>query len=277
MTGNESIAQQLGQAMTERGDVHLIGESLPLSGTASPLLRAHPDRCHLLPAADATLVGIAIGLAMTGAKPVVELSGPKALWGALQQLGQESMGLQGEFAGTLVIRVPLRPDDMNPLAVLEGLQQITVACASNSADAAVLVQAALTQPRTTVLLEPITVLAASGGVAGPADFGKAVIVDPGTHVTIAAWGDGVAAAQSAARSLAADGIDAEVIDLRTLHPIDTETLTTSVRKTGRLVLVNGNATMLQSVTDQAFLRLESPPCIAGIDQIMSMARAAVHY
>ena len=187
------------------------------------------------------------------------------------------MGLQGEFAGTLVIRVPLRPDDMNPLVVLEGLQHITVACASNSADAAVLVQAALTQSRTTVLLEPITVLAASGGVAGPADFGKAVVVDPGTHVTIAAWGDGVAAAQSAARSLAADGIDAEVLDLRTLHPIDMETVTTSVRKTGRLVLVNGNATMLQSVTDPAFLRLESPPCIAGIDQIISMARAAIHY
>ena len=89
MNGTEAIAAILSQAMGQDASVHLIGEALPLSGAAAPMLAAHPERCHLLPAADASLLGIAIGIALSGGKPVVELSGTAALWGALQQLGQE--------------------------------------------------------------------------------------------------------------------------------------------------------------------------------------------
>ena len=277
MTGSESIAQTLHEAMTKSTGIHLLGEALPLSGAAAPLLSAHPDQCHLLPASDATLVGTAIGIAISGAKAVVELSGPEALWGAIQQLGQESAALHGEFLTTLVIRVPLRPGSPNPLPLFDGLEHIRVASPASPADAGALFQAALDTPGVTVLLESVSILAEAGGIAGEARLGAASVTSEGAHLTIAAWGDGVQAAQRAARSLRTEGIDAEVIDLRSLSPLDTATIKQSVHKTGRIVVVNGSPQMLQSVTDHAFLRLESPPANATPDQILSKARAAVHY
>ena len=277
MTGIENIAKILSQAMAENKQIHLLGEALPISGTATPILSSHPNRCHLLPAADATLIGLAIGIAISGGKAVVELSGPEALWGALQQLGQEASALQGEFEATLVIRVPMPPNPFNPLSLFDGLEHINVVSPSNSADAGALFEAALNTAGVTILLEPITVLAESGGTAGKPTIGSAEVITSGSHVTIAAWGDGVTLAEKASRSLRSEGIEAEVIDLRALFPLDIETLGHSVHKTGRLVLVNGSPKTLLSLTEHAFLRLESPPVNAGFDQILSKARAAVHY
>jgi pyruvate/2-oxoglutarate/acetoin dehydrogenase E1 component len=77
------------------GDVHLLGEALELSPATRGLLAVAPKQVHLLPAADATLIGLAVGLAMSGSRAVIELSGPAALWGILQQLGQEATLLSG--------------------------------------------------------------------------------------------------------------------------------------------------------------------------------------
>jgi len=277
MNGTDTIAAVLSQTMGEDATVHLLGEALPLSGGAAPMLAAHPDRCHLLPAADASLVGIAIGIALSGGKPVVELSGTEALWGALQQLGQESVALQGEFKGTLVIRVPVTPDAHVPAPLLSDLAHVQVASPSNPADAGVMLKAALRRPGVSVLLEPITILAEAGGVAGPEDLGTASTLQDGEHITIGAWGAGVEAALKAARTLRAEGIEAEVIDLRSLAPLDAETLSASVHKTGRLILVDGSAAMLRSATTASFLRLESPPTLAGPDQIITKARAAIQF
>jgi pyruvate dehydrogenase E1 component beta subunit len=277
MNGIDAIGSVLAKEMASNSAVHLLGEALPLSGAAAPLLSAHPERCHLLPAADATLVGVAIGLALAGCKPVVELSGTEALWGALQQLGQEAAALSGEFRSTLVLRVPLTPDSPNPAAILQGLNHINVASPSSAADAAALLSAALADGGVTVLLEPIVVLAESGGAAGDPRLGRARVVDAGDHVTIAAWGPGVEAATKAASTLFSEGISAEIIDLRSLAPLDTETLSASVNKTGRLVLVDGGAEMLQLATEASFTRLESPPALATTSTITSTARAAVLY
>jgi len=277
MTGSESIAHALHEAMTNNSSIHVLGEALPLSGAAAPLLSAHPGQCHLLPASDATLVGTAVGIAMSGARAVVELSGPEALWGAIQQIGQEAASLHGEFQSTLVIRVPLTPDSPNPLPLFDGLDHIRVVSPASPADAGVLIQAALDSPGITVVLEPLTILSEAGGISGEARLGSASIATEGDHVTIAAWGDGVSAAHRAARSLSTEGISAEVIDLRSLSPLDSSTLQASVHKTGRIVVVNGSPEIMQTITEQAFLRLESPPANASTDQILSMARAAVHY
>ena len=277
MNGTEAIAAILSQAMGQDASVHLIGEALPLSGAAAPMLAAHPERCHLLPAADASLLGIAIGIALSGGKPVVELSGTAALWGALQQLGQESAALQGEFQGTLVLRVPVEPGASVPLPVLSGLHHVQVVSPSNATDAGLMLQAALARAGVTIILEPLTVLGEAGGVAGSEDLGKATTVQAGAHVTIGAWGAGVEAALKASRTLRAEGIDAEVIDLRCLAPLDAGTLSASVHKTGRLILVDGSADMLRAATSASFLRLESPPTLADPDQIITQARAAIQF
>jgi pyruvate/2-oxoglutarate/acetoin dehydrogenase E1 component len=277
MNGTETIADTLSQAMAADAAVHILGEALPLSGAAAPMLAAHPERCHLLPAADASLVGIAIGIALSGGKPVVELSSTEALWGTLQQLGQESAALHGEFQGTLVIRVPVSPGVTPPPPLLADMPHIQVASPSSAADAGFMLKSALGRAGVTVLLEPLTVLSEAGGIAGAEGLSKANIVQDGEHITIGAWGAGVEAALTASRTLRAEGIEAEVIDLRSLAPLDTASLSTSVHKTGRLILVDGSAEMLRAATTSSFLRLESPPTLVGSDQIITQARAAIQF
>ncbi len=279
MNGAQHIEATLTEAMAANDAVHILGESLPLSPASSRLLEQYPDRCHILPAADATLIGLAIGMAISGKTPVVELSGTEALWGALQQLGQEASNLSGEFASTIVVRVPISADSYNPAALLEGLNGVAVASPSNPADAGVLVKAALAHRGVTVLLEPVSVLCAEGGVAGPPTLGTAHLVSEGDHITLLSWGDGVDAASKAARVLSSDGISAEVLDLRSLCPLDTNTIGESVSKTGRVLVVGASNAVLAASIDASFLRLESPPADAGISVsvIASKARAAVHY
>ena len=279
MNGAAHIASALSQAMDASDAVHVVGEALPLSTAAAALLSKHPHRCHLLPAADATLVGVAIGLALAGKKPVVELSGTDALWGAVQQIGQEGAGLSGEFGATLVVRVPIGADSGSALKLLDGIPSVNVASPAEPADAAVLLDAALDNPGITILLEPQSVLSTSGGHAGEPSLGRARVITEGAHITLAAWGDGVEAATTAARALGREDISAEVIDLRSLHPLDADTLSSSVNKTGRLVLVGTGNRILNSAVEAAFLRLESPPATVAAtpELITDKARAAVHY
>jgi|GEM_PF-1505746 len=279
MNGAAHIAAALAESMSKSDAVHIVGEALPLSAAGSSLLSAYPDRCHLLPAADATLVGFAIGLALAGKTPVVELSGSSAVWGALQQLGQESTALSGEFAATIVLRVPIHAPSEHTLRMLDAMPHIKVLCPSDAADAAPLMHAAIEQAGVTVVLEPASVLGASGGQAGVPAIGEARCIAEGDHVTIAAWGVGVDAAQAAARTLDREGISAEIIDLRSLAPVDIDTLSVSVNKTGRLILVGANTAILNQAVKAAFLRLESPPATvdATPESITTEARAAVHY
>ncbi len=277
MIGAQNIEKALTEAMAANDSVHLLGESLPLSPVCGSLLTQHPERCHLLPAADASLVGVAIGLALAGKTPVVELSGPEALWGALQQLGQESAALTGEFSATMILRVPLGPGALDPGPLLDGMAHLQVASPSDAADAGALFKTALDSVGVTVLLEPLEVLGASGGAAGTGQ--EARVVEEGEHVSLIAWGPGVNAAKGAAKILRQEKISAEVIDLRSLSPLDTKTIAQSVNKTGRVIMVGGSASMLSETIQTAFLRLESPPVQVGqsANAIASKARAAVQY
>ncbi len=277
MIGAQHIEKVLSDAMAANDTVHLVGESLPLSPACSGLLVQYPERCHLLPAADASLVGVGIGLALAGKTPVVELAGPEALWGAIQQLGQETLALNGEFSANMILRVPLGPDAMDPTPLLNGMPHSHVASPAEAADAGALVQTALSSAGITVILEPLEVLGASGGTAGTGH--QARVAEEGQHVTLLAWGHGVQAAKGAAKILRQDQISAEVIDIRSLSPLDPETVAQSVNKTGRVVVIGGSANMLSETIQTAFLRLESPPVQVGqsANAIASKARAAVQY
>ena len=255
MTGAAHITNVLAQKMGEDDTIHLLGESLPLSPVCSPLLVQYPERCHLLPAADATLVGVAIGLALAGKKPVVELSGPEALWGALQQIGQEAANLSSEFDSTLVLRVPLAPNAMDPSTLLAGVRNIRVVSPAEPADAGTLIDTAINSSGVTVSLEPLTVLGSSGGTSGTGL--EARVLDAGDHVTLIAWGPGVVEAKNAAKTLNKEGISSEIIDLRSLIPLDVDTVATSVNKTGRVIMVGGSSLMMNTTINAAFLRLES--------------------
>ena len=277
MTGAAHITQVLAKHMNDDDSIHLLGESLPLSPVCSQLLVQHPQRCHLLPAADATLVGVAVGLALAGKTPVVELSGPEALWGALQQIGQEASTLSGEFNTSIVLRVPMGPDCVDPTPMLTGIDNLQVLSPAEPADAGVLVQSALQSPGVSVVLEPLSVLGSSGGTAGT-DL-RARLVQEGDHLTLLAWGAGVSHAEAAAKTLGKEGVSVEILDLRSLAPLDVAAITTSVNKTGRVVMIGGSGLMMNTTINAAFLRLESPPAqvAQAANDIVTKARAALQY
>ena len=277
MTGAQNITAVLSETMATEDSVHLLGESLPLSPVCAPLLIKHAERCHLLPAADATLIGVAIGLALAGKKPVVELAGPEALWGAIQQIGQETSAFSDEFGITMIVRVPLGPAAMDPSGMLADLKHIRVVSPAEPADAGSLIESALGSNGVTIVLEPLSVLGTSGGTSGT-DL-NARIIEEGDHLTLLAWGSGVQEAKKAAKTLRKEGISSEIVDLRVLAPLDTETVGKSIKKTGRVIMVGGSGTMMNSTINAAFLRLESPP--VQVEQsttaIVSQARVATQY
>jgi len=273
------LRNTLRRIVAEHPAVHVLGESLELSPATSGLMGAHPDRVHLLPAADATLVGTAVGMALTGAQPIVELAGGPSLWGALQQLGQEAGALTGpEFAVSVVVRVPLAPGEQAPLDLLAAVPGLTVAAAASAEAAAELVEAALAARGPVVLLEPAESMARSAAATGGA-LGTAQVVRSGDHVSLVAFGAGVGAALDAADTLAADGISAEVVDLRTVAPLDVDTVGASIRHTGRPIFVGTSATTMVAAIQAGFLRLESPPTTVGAsaDAIVHAARQSLSY
>lgn len=279
MTGQIALASVLREAVLGDAAVHVLGEALELGAATRGLGALAPGRVHLLPAADATLLGVAVGMAMGGARPVVELAGPEALWGAIQQLGQEAAPLGGEFDAPVVVRVPLVPGAPDPAALLTSVPGLTVAAAGQAGEGAALLRAALRARGPVVLLEPQDVLAGAVEPAEDLPLGRARVLRAGAHATALCWGAGVGAALAAADALAGDGVALEVIDLRTLAPLDAATLGESVRKTGRVVLVGGAGAALGSAVREAFLRLEAPPVEAGADaaQIAAAVRAALNY
>ncbi|HCH64920.1 MAG: hypothetical protein CL927_06395 [Deltaproteobacteria bacterium] len=269
----------LRRIVAEHPSVHVLGEAIELSPVTTGLLGTYPDRVHLLPAADATLVGTAVGMALTGAKPIVALSGGPALWGALQQLGQEAASLTGaEYAVPVVVRVPLAPGEQAPLELLASIPGLTVAVAGSAEGAAELLEASLSVRGPVVLLEPAEAMGRKGSGSGVA-LGRAHKLRDGDHVSLLALGAGVGAAVQAADTLAAQGVSAEVVNLRTLSPLDHDTVGASIRHTGRAVIVGTSLAPLTAAIEAAFLRLESPPRAvkSNVEAIVSAAQSAITY
>lgn len=281
MNAYQAINSLLSHALREQ-NVHVLGEALELDPATQGLIAQAPQRVHLLPAADASLVGVGIGLALSGARPVITLSGPDALWGAIQQLGQEAAPLRtvGEFAAPVVLRVPVAPGEAISMGLLERLEGIVVASPSTPGDAVSMLRAALASDRPVVLLEPREVLSQQMvDTAQPTPLVAAHVVRPGAHASVLAWGAGVASAISAAEALDAEGISVEVIDLRTINPLDRSTIAESVSRTGRPIVAGAPEGVLLSVVQSAFLRLESPPTLAngGVAALTQAIRSMVHY
>lgn len=261
-----------------------VGRAGGIGGSSAGLAELHPDRVIDLPVADRGTAGFALGLALAGRPVVVELSGTGRLPALLEVL-TEAGASAGEFSVPLVVRVPYGSEPGIDAPVgrwLLDLPGVRVVCGSSPGAVGALLRAALASRGPTVLLEPRSVTAARGSLEPGAT--AAQVVREGRHVTLVAWGDGVAAAERAADTLAADGIEADVIDLVSLAPLDRALVGRRVRATGRLVVVHpddpGLARRVRELAlDEAFLHLEAPlaEARAEADAIVRAARAAVEY
>jgi 2-oxoisovalerate dehydrogenase E1 component beta subunit len=246
------------------------------------------DRVIDTPLAEGGIVGAAIGMAMYGLRPVPEIQFADFIYPAFDQIVSEAAKYRyrsgGEFGIPMVIRTPCgggirggHYHSQSPESLFIHVAGLKVVCPSNPYDAKGLLLSAIRDEDPVIFFEPKRVYRAAkmdvpeGEYAVP--LTKAKVVRPGEHVTLVAWGAMLYEAIAAAEAVAEQGVEAEVIDLRTLWPVDIDTIVESVKRTGRIVIVHEapktcgfGAELVSLVCEKAFLHLEAPPVrVTGFD------------
>ncbi len=250
------------------------------------------DRCFNTPLAESTIVGVAIGLSQDGFhKPVAEIQFADYSWTGMNQIFNELSSMyyrsNGMWNCPLVIRMPYGGyiqggpyHSQSTEAFLSHCPGLKVVIPSNAADAKRLLKTAIRDPNPVIFLEHKALyrqrLFCARPETGPDEFlpfGQANIVRSGTDATIVAWGMTVLMANEAAEALSKEGISIEVIDLRTLVPLDFDTVLASIKKTGKLLIAHEasrncgfGAELAARAAEQAFFYLDAPiQRVAGKD------------
>lgn len=241
-------------------------------------------RCFNTPLAESTIVGLAIGLGADGIhKPVAEVQFADYLWTGINQLFNEAASIHyrsnGEWEVPMVLRMPyggyIQGGPYHSQSIegfLAHCPGLKIVIPSNAADAKGLMKSAIRDPNPVIFLEHKAIYRQQKFVARvePSKdyylpFGEAAIVREGSDATIVAWGMMVMLAFEAAEKLALQGVSVEVIDLRTLVPLDTNRILSSVKKTGKLLIVQEaprsggfGAEVAARVSESVFEYLDAP-------------------
>jgi pyruvate/2-oxoglutarate/acetoin dehydrogenase E1 component len=271
-TAAGAIRLALAAAMAADDGVIVLGDAVGALGGAHHTTRGlrdqfGADRVIDAPLSEAGLVGLAVGLALGGKRPVVELSDAGRAWAAAEQIVRELGSLPSEFAAPVVLRLPCGgPVNPGPVEdLLAAAPGLTVAAPATPADAGGLLRSALRARGPVALLEPVALYGERGPVDdAPAPLGRARVARAGDHVTVLTWGGVLPAALEGAERAAERGLSAEVLDLRTLSPLDVDAVRDSARRTGRLLVAAPGpgafvSAVLAAATRAAFLYLEAPP------------------
>jgi 2-oxoisovalerate dehydrogenase E1 component beta subunit len=293
LTMAQALNGALRDALTEDERVLVFGEDVgPLGGVfriTDGLTRDFgADRCFDTPLAEAGIVGVAVGLAMGGFRPVVEMQFDAFAYPAFEQITSHVAKLRNRTRGKvslpLVIRIPFAGgiggvehhcDSSEAYYVhTPGLKVVTPATVE---DAYWLLRDAIADPDPVIFLEPKKLYWAKEefdpATRRAAPFGRAAIRRPGTDATLIAYGPSVPVAMQAAEEAARDGRSLEVLDLRTLVPFDDESVVESVRRTGRCVVLQEaqgfggvGAEIAARVQERCFHSLSAPVLrVAGYD------------
>ena len=239
------------------------------------------DRVLDTPLSETGILGTAIGMALHGLRPVTEIQFADFIYPGFDQLVSEAAKYRyrtaGEFHVPMVVRTPYgggirggQYHSQSPEALFIQTPGLKVVCPSNPYDAKGLLLEAIRDEDPVLFFEPKRVYRAVKMDVPDAPYtvplGEAKIVRPGEQVTCVAWGAMLYEAFAAAEEVATRGVDVEVIDLRTLWPLDVDTIVSSVEKTGRIVVVHEaprtcgfGGELVALVAERAFLRLEAPP------------------
>ena len=290
MTATMSLGRALNiglrQAMEHDPKVVLMGEDIGKLGgvfrVTEGLQRDFGDRRVIdTPLAESGVIGTAIGLAIRGYRPVCEIQFDGFVYPAFDQIVSQLAKLryrnEGRVGMPLTIRIPfgggvgaVEHHSESPEAYFAHTAGLRVVTPSNSADGYRMIQQAIASDDPVVFFEPKRRYWEKGEVDDTAPLSdvplhRAVVANEGSDVTLAAYGPMVATALEAARIGEQEGTSIEVVDLRSLSPLDFETLETSVRKTGRLVVAHEasvfgglGAEIAARVSERCFYHLESP-------------------
>ncbi len=257
MTYREAVRAALREALGSDERVFLMGEDVGRYGGAFAVTHGlleefGPERVRDAPLSESAFVGAGIGAALGGMRPIVEVMTVNFSLLALDQIVNNAATIRymsgGEFSIPLVVRMAtgggrqLAAQHSHSFEVWYAhVPGIRVLVPATVADARWMLPAALREQDPVFLFEHATLYPVEGEIdedAGPADLEHASVARTGADVTVVAWGGTLRTALDAAERLATDGISAEVIDLRSLRPLDTETVLTSIAKTHRAVLVD---------------------------------------
>ena len=301
----EAVTLALARAMDEDPNVVVLGEDVGVNGgvfraTAGLQQLFGADRVIDTPLAELLISGLCVGMATQGLKPVGEIQFMGFMYPCIDQLVNHATRMrtrtQGRLSCPMVLRTPYGAGIRAPehhsesteamLAHIPGLRVVTP---SSPERAYGLLLAAIRDPDPVVFLEPTRIYrAAKGNVE---DDGEALPLDvafilrEGRDVTLISWGAMVKETSAAAEELAADGIDAEVIDLATLKPYDEDTVLSSVGKTGRCVIVHEaartggfGAEIAALIAERGLLSLLAPVVrVTGYDTIVPLPRLEQEY
>ncbi len=299
VTMREALRDAMAEEMRRDGDVFIMGEEVAeyqgaYKITQGLLAEFGPRRVVDTPITEYGFAGLGVGAAFAGLKPIVEFMtfnfAMQAIDHIINSAAKTLYMSGGQMGCPIVFRGP------NGAAARVGAQHsqefsawyahcpgLKVIAPSTAADAKGLLKAAIRDPNPVVFLENEILYGGTGQVPKGDDWvipiGKAKIARPGKDVTIVSWSRGIVYALDAAKQLEAQGIDAEVIDLRTLRPLDMETVLASVRKTNRIVTVEEawpvcsvGSEICAYVTSHAFDYLDAPPTkVCGEDVPMPYA------
>ncbi|GAA0815606.1 alpha-ketoacid dehydrogenase subunit beta [Spirilliplanes yamanashiensis] len=283
MTYREAMREAIRQAMRADDRVFLMGEDVGRYGgcfgvSLGLLEEFGPDRIRDTPLSESAFVGAGIGAALGGLRPIVEIMTVNFSLLALDQILNNAATLRhmsgGQFGVPLVIRMTtgggrqLAAQHSHSLEVWYAhIPGLRVVAPATVADARGMLATALADPDPVIVFEHGGLYNVSGEVPdpSPADLDRAAVRRPGRDVTLIGYGGTVPTALAAADLLAADGVDAEVIDLRTLRPLDDATLVASVSRTHHAVVVDEGwrtgslaGEISARITEQAFYELDAP-------------------
>jgi 2-oxoisovalerate dehydrogenase E1 component beta subunit len=290
LTLAKAINAGLRRAMEQDPKVLLMGEDIGKLGGVFRVTDGlqkdfGDDRVIDTPLAESGIIGTALGLALRGFRPVCEIQFDGFVFPAFDQITTQVAKYRARSQGTvsmpMVIRIPsgggigaVEHHSESPEALFAHTAGLRVVSCSNPTDGYWMIQQAIRSDDPVIFFEPKRRYWEKAEVAtdgdAPRPFDRAAVVRPGTDLTLAAHGPMVRTCLDAANAAEGEGRSIEVVDLRTISPMDVDTVVESVGRTGRLVVVHEapvffglGAELAAKVTERCFYRLEAPVLRVG--------------
>jgi pyruvate dehydrogenase E1 component beta subunit len=276
----QAIVQAHREEMRRDERVILMGEDIAVYGAQSLFDEFDESRLRNTPLSELSFTGVGVGAALTGLRPVVDLTIASFAYLASDQIINQAAKLRFMTGGQLKVPLVVRASTFynnrtaaqhadRPYPLFLNTPGLKVVAPATASDAKGLLKSAIRDDDPVIVFEDINLWAKKEEVPVDEDFlvpiGKADIKRAGRDATIVAFAGTVLPSMQAADLLAKDGIDVEVVDLRTLAPMDTETVLASVARTGRLVIVDNShrigsvaSEVAAVVSEQGFDSLRKP-------------------